>query len=322
MGFDFGWIRDIDWQHLGSVIAHELLIVVSFLADTTRVIKTAFVLFITVTVATWVYKNPDRVMYFFFGTKECKCSWPDAVMWFLSCCGCCHNNCCVKACGRCLGVEYLVIQMDEIRLGHLPFGGDLYLNVSAGTNPEFCTGCILRSSGEFCEFEEVFNLNLRHYDGDVVIKVMDQDMLSHDEIGRVEMDASDFIRLARRNKTNQIYRFDLKLPGKSAAEKKTRSGKRGVQPFIALRIVDVTGETEQTLGRTGMEESRRLISTPGLTHYKIDPSDNQIDFDNPEVMNASGVAAPEQQSMFSSMWKTRPPQQRSNSSSSRLDRYH
>lgn len=318
-------LSHIPWGKIGSLLYAELKLFLSSLKDITSILKTVFILFLAVSVMTWVCKNTDRVMFFFFGTKECKCSWPDAVMWLCSCCGCCHNNCIVQSCGRFFGVDYLVIQMDEIRVGHLPYGGDLYVHIAAGINPDFNTGCILRSSGEFCEYDEVFNLNLRKFDGDVIIKVMDQDILAHDEIGRVEMDSSDVIRLARRNKSGQIYRFDLKLPGKSAAERKSGKGPRGVQPYIAMRITDVTHETEQTRGRSGMEESRRLISTPGLTHYKIDPADNQIDFDNPEMVDASGDAAPAQQSMFSSFWKTQKPQDRTmertmDRRSSRLDR--
>merc|ERR1739848_87562 len=107
-----------------------------------------------------------------------------------SCCGCCYNNCFVKWCGRCVGVDYLVIQVDEIRAGHLPHGGDLFIQIEAGTNPIFRSGCILRSHGDFCEWNEVFTLNLRKFDGDVEIKLMDQDMLCHDEIGSVEMNSS------------------------------------------------------------------------------------------------------------------------------------
>lgn len=233
------------------------------------------------------YKFRARILMLLFETEEIKLSWQDVVWTILSCGGVCWP---LEPLGRWLGLAYIAVEISEIQLGHLPSSGDVFVVIDISTNPLMNTRTINQSDGVFMRFKELFKVNVRKTDGPCVFKIMDQDILVHDQIAQVELNAWEFCNLAKQgSKTGKsgYYRFDLQH-----GEKRTKHAKGkhdGMRPYIAMRLREVTGDWKfggfgTFAGMTGNTDARRtqrdfletLNSQPGQTHFSLDPTTNEL----------------------------------------------
>lgn len=228
-----------------------------------------------------MYKYRSRVLMLLFDTEEVKLGWQDVLWFFISCCGLCHRP--LKPLGRAVGLTYQAVEISEIQIGHLPAQGDVFVKIDIGTNPLIHTRTINKSDGIFLRFKEVFKVNVRKTDPPCVFQIIDQDILMHDHIAKVELDAWQFVNLAHKgNKDGKsgYYRFDLQH---SDGRIKKPPTKGEIRPYIAMRLRAVSKD-EKFKGFGGSMNAQRsqrdflatLESQPGQTHFTRNPQTNEL----------------------------------------------
>jgi hypothetical protein len=231
-----------------------------------------------------MYKFRSRILMLLFETEEIKLSWQDVVWACLSCCHLCWP---LEPLGRAVGLTYQTVEVSEIQLGHLLVGGDVYVCVDIGTNPLLNTRTINKSDGVFLRFNEVFKVNVRKTERACKFKVIDQDVLMHDQIAQLEINAWEFVNLAKKGSADAnsgYYRFDLqhRQQRKKHQTSKSSTNPSGLRPYIAMRLREVSNNRYD--GMTGDFRAKRsqkdflqtLNSQPGETHFSLDPNTNEL----------------------------------------------
>lgn len=92
-----------------------------------------------------------------------------------------------------------------------------------------------------------FHVTVKASDGPCVLSVVDRDKSSGAGIeclGRLELSAGELVRMARRVNGQEFFRFDLGASVTPPLSGDDSSTKALVQPYIAMRIRDVTGHSE------------------------------------------------------------------------------
>lgn len=252
----------------------------SALKDTVGIVQGLVFMVVLAVAMALIWKFRSRVLMLLFETEEIKLSWQDVVWGCLSCCHVCWP---LEPVGRALGLTYQAVEISEIQLGHLPTSGDVFVSIDIGTNPLFNTRTINQSDGVFLRFRETFKVNVRKTDSPCVFKVIDQDVLMHDQIAHLEINAWEFVNLARQGSSDGksgYYRFDLQNRHNRAKQQKSTVG---VRPYIAMRLRQVTYD-DKFRGISGglhaRQSGREFLETlklqPGETHFTRDPNTNEL----------------------------------------------
>jgi hypothetical protein len=178
-----------------------------------------------------------------------------------SCC-CCHANWPARYIGRFFGVWPHVVQFENFAIGNIPcseggfFGlgtktADLFIELEQGINPTMQTRVQQGSDGTIAHFGDSFSINIHDsmLEGDIKIKVMDQDVVGHDEVCFINLEPKTVIRLAS-EKPHVPLRFQLKKSGGSGAKKRDKP-KMDEEPWVAFSLsLEDTFNNSQTLLRT------------------------------------------------------------------------
>lgn len=250
--------------------------------DTTATLQAIVFILTLVIVLALAYKFRARILFLLFETEEVKLSWQDVVWGALSCCHLCWP---LEPLGRAIGLAYQQVEISEIQLGHLLVGGDVYVCVDIGTNPLLNTRTINQSDGVFLRFRETFKVNVRKTDGPCVFKVIDQDVLMSDQIAQLEINAWEFVNLARKGSSDAnsgYYRFDLQHRQRRMKQQ-VMKGPGGLRPYIAMRLREVTslkppsGFAGDLMAKQSQKDFlQTLNSQPGTTHFTLDPNTNEL----------------------------------------------
>jgi hypothetical protein len=235
-----------------------------------------------------MYKFRARILFLLFETEEVKFSWQDAIWGILSCCGMCWP---LEPLGRFIGLAYEAVEISEIQLGHLLVGGDVYVSIDIGTNPIFNTRTINQSDGVFLRFRETFRVNVRKTDNPCIFKIIDQDVLMSDQIAQLEINAWEFVRLAKQGRSDAssgYYRFDLQH--RQRRNRQQTKGPGGHRPYIAMRLREVTsdkfkgfsGDFQAKKSGNQFLSTLKANETKGQqsgykTHFQLDPNTNELD---------------------------------------------
>lgn len=281
-----GWV-DRYWEYTEDSVTLWIKNLPHTASNFVQFMKDAVFLIGFVIALALIYIFRSRFLMLLFDTEEIKLSWQD-VVW--TCLSCGHYCWPLEPLGRALGIAYQTVEISEIQLGHLLVGGDVYVQIDIGTNPLLNTRTINKSDGVFLRFNSIFKVNVRKTENPCVFKVFDQDVLLHDQIAQLEINAWEFVNLARKGSADAnsgYFRFDLQH-----RERRLKSGKLGksftnpdgVRPYIAMRLREVTDTNDRyhgTLGTFRAKNSQKeflhaMDSQPGETHFKLDPNTNEL----------------------------------------------
>jgi hypothetical protein len=109
------------------------------------------------------------------------------------------------------------------------------------------------SDGKIVHFGDSFSMNIHDsmMEGDIHIRVMDQDVVSHDEVCYLTLDPQTVIKLAS-SQPHVPLRFQLKPAGGSNTKKRSKDKKSlDNMPWIAFSLsLEDTFNNSQTLLRT------------------------------------------------------------------------
>lgn len=271
------------WGYADSVSAWVMNLPFDFEKGANVVKDMVFMLCLIITIAL-MYKFRSRILMLLFETEEIKLSWQDIVWWCLSCCHMCWP---LEPLGRAVGLTYISVEISEIQLGHLLVGGDVYVSIDIGTNPLLNTRTINKSDGVFLRFKESFKVNVRKTEKPCIFRIMDQDVLMHDQIAQLEINAWEFVNLARKGSADAnsgYYRFDLQHRQRRKWQKTVKgfTNPNALRPYIAFRLREVTNDRYGGVGgdfeakRSQKEFLHTLASQPGETHFTLDPNTNEL----------------------------------------------
>jgi hypothetical protein len=187
-----------------------------------------------------------------------------------SCC-CCKSNWPARYLGRWFGVWPHVVQFENFAIGNIPCAeggifdkllpsvaratptGDLFVELEQGINPTMQTRVQQGSDGKIVHFGDSFSMNMHDsmMEGDINIRVMDQDIVSHDEVCYLTLDPQTVIKLAS-SQPHVPLRFQLKPAGGSGGKKRGKDKKSlDEMPWIAFSLsLEDTFNNSQTLVRT------------------------------------------------------------------------
>jgi len=266
----------------GSSFSSWLSTLPSKLGETVQIMQGVVFMLMLIIACLLIWKFRARILFLLFETEEVKMSWQDVVWAALSCCHVCWP---LEPLGRAVGLTYQAVEISEIQLGHLLVGGDVYVGIDIGTNPVLNTRTINQSDGVFLRFRESFRVNVRKTDKPCVFKVIDQDVLMHDQIAQLEINAWEFVNLARKGSADAnsgYYRFDLQHRQKRMKAASKAKGSDGLRPYIAMRLREVTNDKYSGISgslaakRSGKEFLQTLNAQPGDTHFTLDPNTNEL----------------------------------------------
>lgn len=116
-----------------------------------------------------------------------------------------------------------------------------------------------------------FHVTVKASDGPCVLSVVDRNKSSGsgiESLGRLELSAGELVRMARRVNGQEFFRFELscphnqllpmenaghELPPVASMSATDSSTERAIQPYVAMRIRDITGRSE-VVSATGVRK--------------------------------------------------------------------
>eukprot|EP00746_Dinoflagellata_sp_MGD_P162878 gnl/MRDRNA2_/MRDRNA2_90624_c0_seq1.p1 gnl/MRDRNA2_/MRDRNA2_90624_c0~~gnl/MRDRNA2_/MRDRNA2_90624_c0_seq1.p1 ORF type:complete len:488 (-),score=91.70 gnl/MRDRNA2_/MRDRNA2_90624_c0_seq1:9-1472(-) len=275
---------DSQWAHYADSFSAWLMNLPFDFEKGAAIVKDLIFMLVVVVTVCVMYKFRGKILMLLFETEEIKLSWQD-IVW--SCLSCCHLCWPLEPLGRAVGLTYISVEISEIQLGHLLVGGDVYVSIDIGTNPLLNTRTINKSDGVFLRFKESFKVNVRKTEKPCLFKIMDQDVLMHDQIAQLEINAWEFVNLARKGSADAnsgYYRFDLQHRQRriKGGTVKGFTNPGALRPYIAMRLREVTNDRYGGMGgdflakQSQKEFLHTLNSQPGETHFTLDPNTNEL----------------------------------------------
>jgi hypothetical protein len=179
------------------------------------------------------------------------CCCTNSCIQFLCCCHWKINP--VRFTAQQFGFWPLQITIRDIKIGNIPIEGDgvvsmvpiisafaqktadLYVEIEHNINPVMNTR-VVTDDGDIVDFGDTFTLNVHDsaLESDVHFKVMDQDIVAHDEIAYLTLDPQTLVRLAR-DKPGEPLRFQLKtVEGSKKKKRKQKDAKQ--EPWISFAL--------------------------------------------------------------------------------------
>jgi hypothetical protein len=148
-----------------------------------------------------------------------------------------------------LGFYPVTVTLEDIVIGNIPLEGDgvlsmipgisnlvsksadLYVEVECNINPVLSTR-VETSNGEIVNYGDTLSLNIHDswLESDVHFRVMDMDVVAHDEVAYLSLDPKTLIHLAHTK--DGPLRFQLKMAGGS--DKKKRKVSPDAVPWISF----------------------------------------------------------------------------------------
>jgi hypothetical protein len=149
--------------------------------------------------------------------------------------------------GQGMGLIPYIVRIEEICVGNIPVGSpgvmssipilsalapgetaDIFVELDLGINPTMSTRVVEGSNGECVYFADTFNVNCHDsaLEGDLRIRVMDQDVVGHDELAYVNIEAKQLIAMARDRRMHGAggVRVPLSFAGSSSSKKRVKPG--------------------------------------------------------------------------------------------------
>lgn len=214
-----------------------------------------------------------RVLFLLTGDDTLRvnqfCCCTNSLIQFLCCCGFKFNP--MRSIAQGFGFWPVQITIRDIKIGNIPIEpdgivsmlplpaviapaktADLYVEIECGINPVMNTR-VVTDDGDIVDFGDTFTLNIHDskLESDIHFKVMDQDIVAHDEIAYLTMDPQTLIGFAK-EKPGQQLRFQLKkVEGSGKKKRKSKSAEQ--EPWIAFNVEYSHHNEPNTLLRTRRE---------------------------------------------------------------------